>query len=69
VNCGAWGSIAPPIAVDIVACLLEVKVSRAENNNKAIGATVARLMCYPRASHAAVKPVRFAEHVSLSAAR
>jgi len=40
-------------------CLLGEKVSRAENNNKAIGVTVARFApsC---ASHAAVKPVRFA---------
>jgi hypothetical protein len=48
-NCGAWGSIAPPMTVDIMACLLGKKVSRAENNNKAITGTVARF----------VLPVRF----------
>jgi hypothetical protein len=51
------------MTVDIMACLLGKKVSRAENNNKAITGTVARFVLpvrFPRASHAAVKPVRFA---------
>jgi hypothetical protein len=37
----------PSITVDIMACLLWVKISRVENNNKAIGAAVAQVMRFP----------------------
>jgi hypothetical protein len=37
----------PPITVDIMSCLLWVKISRVENNNKAIGAAVAQVMRFP----------------------
>jgi len=36
-----------PITVDIMLCLLWVKISRVENNNKAIGAAVAQVMRFP----------------------
>jgi hypothetical protein len=37
----------PPITVDVMSCLLWVKISRVENNNKAIGAAVAQVMRFP----------------------
>jgi hypothetical protein len=42
----------PPITVDIMACRLWVKISRVENNNKAIGAAVAQVMRFPCGSQA-----------------